>query len=187
VSDAFGFLFGFYGLLLGLAFAELAAGFSRAWDDRKRSRIGVLAPMFAIVLLLDLITFWVNAWDYRDLPEVTFELALGAAGVALLYYFASTLVFPKQGDFDSLDTHILQHRRMVVGCVIASNLIHVIPDGIDAVTSGQPFTRILLWIGLNGTYYALLATAALATSRKLMIGVLGTIIVLITGATIAFS
>ena len=30
MTDAFDFMFGFYGLLLGLAVAEIAAGFSRA-------------------------------------------------------------------------------------------------------------------------------------------------------------
>ena len=34
MSDSFSFLFSFYGLLLGLAIAELASGFSRAWDER---------------------------------------------------------------------------------------------------------------------------------------------------------
>jgi hypothetical protein len=187
VSDAFSFLFSFYGLLLGLAFAELASGFSRAWDDRKHRRIGVLAPLFAAVLLLDLITFWVNAWVYRELTEVTFELALTAAAVALLYYFASTLVFPKQGDFDSLDVHILQHRRTVVGCVVASNLLHVVPEGFAMAAEGVPAPDLALWCCMNGFYYLLLGTAALVRSRWIIVSALATTIALITGATILFS
>ena len=187
MSDSFSFLFSFYGLLLGLAIAELASGFSRAWDERKRHHIGVIAPLFAVVLLLDLTTFWVNAWAYKDLQEVTFELALGAATVALLYYFAATLVFPKQGDHDSLDAHILQHRRMIVGCVVASNLVHVLPEGIGAIMAGETLATMAMWMGLNGFYYGLLTLAALAPSRKVVIGTLVFIIVLIIGATVVFS
>ena len=187
MSDSFSFLFSFYGLLLGLAIAELASGFSRAWDERRRHHIGLIAPLFAIVLLLDLTTFWVNAWVYRDLQEVCFEMARGAATVALLYYFASTLVFPKQGDHDSLDAHILQHRRMIVGCVIASNLIHVIPEGVAAVMAGETLATMALWLGMNGFYYGLLTLAALAPSRKVVIGTLVIIIAFIIGATVVFT
>jgi hypothetical protein len=46
VSEAFGFMFAFYGLLLGLAVAEVASGFSRAYDERKTRRLGFVAPLF---------------------------------------------------------------------------------------------------------------------------------------------
>ena len=95
MSEAFGFMFAFYGLLLGLAVAEVAGGFSRAYDERHTRSLGVVAPLFGILLLVDLITFWMNAWAYRELAEVSYLVAYAVAVVALLYYFAATQVFPK--------------------------------------------------------------------------------------------
>ena len=185
--SAFEFFFSFYGLLLGLSVAAIAVGVATAIQHRKRIRIGRLTPLLGLFVILDIATFWVNAWEYRDLQEVSFEMALGAATVALLYYFASTLVFPKQGDHDSLDAHILQHRRMIVGCVIASNLIHVIPEGVAAVMAGETLATMALWLGMNGFYYGLLTLAALAPSRKVVIGTLVIIIAFIIGATVVFT
>ncbi|WEZ85853.1 hypothetical protein P6U16_22910 (plasmid) [Rhizobium sp. 32-5/1] len=47
MSEAFGFMFAFYGLLLGLAVAEIASGFSRAYDERHKRRLGIIAPSSA--------------------------------------------------------------------------------------------------------------------------------------------
>ena len=187
MSDAFSFMFGFYGLLLGLALAEIAAGFSRAYDERKLRPLGLVASLFGALLLVDLITFWTNAWAYRELADVNFVAALGVAAVSLLYYFAATQVFPKASDTDTLDHHIMEHRRVVVFCVLLSNLMTQIPPLFMALTSGQPVVETLLWASLNGVYYALLAVAALAPGKRVVIAALSTAIVFVVGATIVFS
>lgn len=187
VSDAFGFMFGFYGLLLGLAVAEVVSGFSRAYDERHRRRIGVVAPLFGTLLLVDLITFWMNAWAYRDLADVSYMIAVAVAMVALLYYFAATQVFPKATEKDTLDNHIMEHRRVVVFCVLASNLITQIPPTIMAFTTPWPMSQILLWAGLNLSYYALLGMAALARSKRVVGIVVAVAILYVTGATAIFA
>ncbi|MBB1248884.1 hypothetical protein [Rhizobium sp. G21] len=183
MSDAFAFMFAFYGLLLGLAVAEIASGFSRAYANRRIRRLGVVAPMFGALLLVDLITFWMNAWAYRDLEKINYAVAFAVAIVALLYYFAATQVFPSAGETDTLDDHIMIHRREVGFCVLASNLMTQIPPAISMVTDGWPLSNIVIWSGLNLSYYALLATAALAKSKKVVIAALGVAILLVTGAT----
>ena len=89
MSEAFGFMFAFYGLLLGLAVAEVAGGFSRAYDERHTRSLGVVAPLFGILLLVDLITFWMNAWAYRELAEVSYLVAYAVAVVAAALLFRS--------------------------------------------------------------------------------------------------
>ena len=187
MSDAFGFMFGFYGLLLGLAVAEVVSGFSRAYDERSTRRIGIVAPLFGTLLLVDLITFWMNAWAYRDLPDVRYLTALAVALVALLYYFAATQVFPKATEKDTLDNHIMEHRPVVVFCVLASNLITQIPNVISAVTGQWSPSDIMLWAGLNMIYYVLLGTAALAKSKRMVCVVVAVAILYVTGATTIFS
>jgi hypothetical protein len=187
MSDAFSFMFAFYGLLLGLALAEIAAGFSRAYDERKLRPLGLVAPLFGALLLVDLITFWTNAWEYRDMPGVSFVVALAVASVSLLYYFAATQVFPKASEDDALDSHIMQHRRVVVFCVLVSNVMTQIPPLIIAVKTHQPFLDTVVWAGFNLTYYALLCIAALAPSKRVVVGTLSVAIVFVVGVTAAFS
>lgn len=187
MSDAFGFMFGFYGLLLSFAVAEIVSGFSRAYDERHKRRIGYVAPLFGTLLLIDLITFWMNAWAYRDLPDVSFLIALAVALVALLYYFAATQVFPKATEKEALDDHIMEHRRVVVFCVVGSNVITLLPQAYYAITTPWPLSQTALWIGLNSVYYTLLATAAFARSKRLVGCVVAFTIVFVVSATVIFS
>lgn len=187
MSDAFGFMFGFYGLLLGLAVAEMAAGFSRAYDERQTRPLGYVAPLFGILLLVDLITFWMNAWAYRELAEISHLIAFAVALVALLYYFAATQVFPKAAETNTLDDHIMGHRREVAFCVLASNLLTQIPPATLAFTTPWPLPDIMLWAGLNLIYYSLLVTAALAKSKKTVGTALVAAILFVIGATAIFA
>lgn len=174
MTDSFDFMFGFYGLLLGLAVAEIAAGFSRAWDERKRRSLGLVGPLFGAVLLLDLLTYWLSAWGHRDVPTVTFEVAFIAAIAALLYYFAATQVFPKEGHAEGLDQHIMEHRKAVVFCVVASNLTTFGPAFVQEVLWLHDLdgASLAIWGGLNAIYYGLLIAAAWVKSRKVVAGIL---------------
>lgn len=174
MTDAFDFMFGFYGLLLGLAVAEIAGGFSRAWDERRRRRLGWIGPLFGAVLLLDLLTYWLSAWEHRGIQSVTFEVAFIAAIAALLYYFAATQVFPKEGQTETLDDHIMDHRKAVVFCVIASNLTTFGPAFLEEVLVLHQLgsVELALWSGLNGLYYGLLLAAGWLHSRRAVVGVL---------------
>lgn len=187
MSDAFGFMFGFYGLLLGLAVAEVASGFSRVYDERHKRRIGIIAPLFGVLLLLDLISFWMNAWAYRTLPEVNYLIAVTVAVVALLYYFAATQVFPRAAETDTVDEHIMEHRRVVIFCVLASNVVTQFPNAISAFSTPWPTSDIALWAGLNLAYYVLLSAAALATSKTIVGIVVAVAILYITGASAIFA
>ena len=183
MSDAFSFMFAFYGLLLGFAVAEIASGFSRAYDERRKRKLGIVAPLFGTLLLVDLITFWMNAWAYRDLPDVNYRFAMAVALVALLYYFAATQVFPKAAETETLDDHIMEHRRIVVFCVLASNLLTQIPPAILAFTTPWPRSQLALWASLNLVYYILLGTAALARSKATVIAAVATAILFVTTVT----
>ncbi|RFZ89736.1 hypothetical protein D0Y60_03755 [Shinella sp. WSJ-2] len=187
MSEAFGFMFAFYGLLLGLAVVEVASGFSRAYDERRQRKIGIVAPLFGLLLLVDLITFWMNAWAYRDMAEVNYMIAYAVAVVALLYYFAATQVFPKATEKDTLDNHIMEHRRIVVFCVLGSNLMTQIPPAISAVTTPWPLPTFALWTTLNAIYYALLLTAAFAKSKRVVTIVVGVAVLYVLTATALFA
>ena len=166
--DAFEFLFSFFGLLLGLSVAEIAAGFSRTYDRRKVYPVSWLGPILAVVLLLDLASFWVGAWQGREAVTVNFRTTINYGVVGLLYYFAATQVFPREGANEALDTHVMAHRKAVAFSVIASNIIMFGPGFL------RPDWTIatLINLGVNLIYFGLLVTVALARSQRVVTGAL---------------
>ena len=167
--SAFEFLFSFYGLLLGLSIAELASGFSRAWDRRGSVAVGWLAPLLAVILMLDLVSFWTNSWYMRDRIEVGYYVTLGAAIVALLYFFAATQVFPREGSNATSDDHVMAHRRTVATAVILSNLLVTLGY---CLVMGFSWALLAYNILLNTPYILLLAAIGWAPGRRTLLGAL---------------
>ncbi|RYE65509.1 MAG: hypothetical protein EOO81_12600 [Oxalobacteraceae bacterium] len=97
MSD-FEFFFSFYGLLLGLAVAEVTVKFADAIGSRKRIVIGWLTPLLAVFILFDLAGFWMWTWPNRNGLTVSWMLVLGGLIVAVTYFFAAALVFPRRPD-----------------------------------------------------------------------------------------
>jgi hypothetical protein len=120
----FEFVFSLFGLLLGLSLAEVLGGFVRAVNARNNTRLGWLTPMLGVVVMLDLTTFWSVAWLVRDrIPPSLLVLVIGLV-VTGIYYFAASLVFPREPDAHAdLDDHYVTHRREVLGAIIASNVV----------------------------------------------------------------
>lgn len=161
----FELLFGLYGLLLGLGVAELAGGFSRTYDRRTAEPIGWLAPGLAALLICDLFTFWLAAWRFRDWP-MEYPLALGGGVIGLTYYFACTQVFPREGSIEPPEARAYAHRRTVMACLIAINIVvFVVPSFFRMVDQAFAAT-VVLSVAANLVYLALLGLIVLAGSPR---------------------
>jgi hypothetical protein len=119
----FEFLFSFFGLLIGLTVAELATKFADAIDAHKRRPIGLLTPLLALFVLLDVTAFWLYAWSLRDFVHISWRTVFSALTIAILYFLAASLIFPRsEGDWKNLDEHYWARKRLVVAGVLAVNL-----------------------------------------------------------------
>ena len=176
--SAFEFFFSFYGLLLGLSVAALVGGFANVLHERQRIHFGWLTPLLAIFVAVDIATFWNQAWViFRGAP---FNLALLVVSLAIAatFYVAASITFPRvsaEGDETlDLNAHFWQHRRMVLTCVMAANLI-VAALMLLLAAGDEGFARIAstprLWLGL-GFFCLGTATAAFAPWRKVAVGAL---------------
>lgn len=184
---AFEFYLSFYGLLLGLSVAEVAKGCLNAVDARQTAKIGWLTPSLAAFVLFDITSFWLSVWDVRDAIHVNWTTMLGGLIVALTFYMAAGLVFPRaRADWPDFTEHYWRNKRFVVGGVLLANtMLFVVvfmlrpPElgvrlGLSFLTFWAPVIALLfsksgkldlalLWF-LNATYIVAMLTSWISTS-----------------------
>ena len=145
--DAFDYLFSFYGLLLGIAVANVAIGFADMWRDCERIRVGTCPPLVASSVMLGGMNVWLQMWHARTFVAVDGIQMLIAAAVSLPYVFISRAIFPGQEDREerSLEEHYLRHRELILillaAPMIVSVLSHVILDRVTYSTTD------VAWVG----------------------------------------
>jgi hypothetical protein len=161
----FEFVFGLFALLLGLCIAEIFGGLGRAFEQRRRIRLGWLTPLLAIVVLCDLTSYWSSLWEDRNIiPMNAVTLMLGAM-FAGIYYLAAYVVFPDELEPNAdLDAHFFRVRRLVVGI---SSLAFF---GVMMVE--LTITRELKWkfFYVNVAIFAPTYGAALISKRRWLVG-----------------
>ena len=133
---AFDYLFSFYGLLLGIAVANVAIGFADMWRDCERIEVGTCPPLVASSVLLGGMNVWLEMWHTRPFVTVDGIQMLTAAAVSLPYVFVSRAIFPGREDDEerSLELHYLRHRKLILVLLatpmIVSVASHVLLDGV---------------------------------------------------------
>ena len=116
--SGFEFFFGFMGLVLGLALANVAAGFGKLWRIRSTGNTGWCIPLLAILILARIITIWNGTWHTFQEVEINSLSLLVAAGVALPYVLVSTLMFPEDEEkWLNLDSYYLGQSRLILAAL----------------------------------------------------------------------
>ena len=131
----FEFLFSVFGLLIGLTFIEIAIKFADAIDAHSRRPMGVLTPLLALFVLVDVAGYWLFTWSVRDLLHVRWRTVFIALTVAITYYLAASMIFPRsEGGWKSLDEHYWARKRLVIGGVLL----------VESATMAWQLTRAML-------------------------------------------
>lgn len=142
--SAFEFFFTLYGLVLGLSVVEVVSGFARLAHDRRGVKVGWLTPLLAILMLLDLASFWVSAYGLLQEYELTYSVLVIALTISALYYVAASVVFPRdfkaEPDFDAV---FLRHRRLVMTALILCGLMAF--ELLPWLTAEGRASRIAAW------------------------------------------
>lgn len=142
--SGFELYFSFFGLLLGLSVAQVANGVGHAVVARKSITLGVLTPLLAVFVLLDIASFWVWAWGARDVVEVTYSSINLGLIVTLAYYVATVLLFPlPSGTWDQLDEHYWSNKRFVISGVMIANTV-IVMHGL--ITRPELLTLPRFWL-----------------------------------------
>ncbi|WBH17980.1 hypothetical protein [Sphingomonas radiodurans] len=132
--SAFELVFAVYGLLLGLALSEVLGGFSRALKLKRGTRpvrIGWLTPLLGMLVMLDLSSFWMLAWDAREQIGANYVTLVGVLAMVGVYYLAATLIFPDTPEeWPDFDDWYDKQKRLVVGGLLAANITSWIGVGV---------------------------------------------------------
>ncbi|MFO0286503.1 MAG: hypothetical protein ACK51C_09500, partial [Brevundimonas sp.] len=113
--SAFEFLFGFFGLILGIAVANVGIGFGKLWRARGKVQVGVCIPLLGVWLLSHAVLNWTGAWSNLQGIPINPTVFIISLAVALPYVVVSTVMFPDDADtYTSLDDFYLSHSRLVM-------------------------------------------------------------------------
>lgn len=193
----FELVFALFGLLIGLAIAEVLSGFARAVRlrrSRKAVRVGWLTPLLGLFVILDLLTFWVVAYGARDqlgADSLTLVCVLAIVGT---YYLAAALIFPEDPDeWPDFDDHYDRQNRAVIGGLLAANLGSAAGQiALEAVRptpeAQMPSDAAMIADGVTGLAILALLIVLLFIKGRRANGVMLTLLVLLQlGAAVADS
>ncbi len=122
--DRFGFFFGFYGLILGLAVTELLSGLGALARTGELRRLGAQTALLSLFLLLVICATWIDAWESLRNVSLDFEGLWAPILIAVLYYLAATVTFPKDpAAWTQLDDYFAQRKRFVVSLMLAAEFL----------------------------------------------------------------
>jgi hypothetical protein len=112
----FDYLFSFYGLLLGIAVANVAIGFADMWRDCEKVAVGTCPPLLCGIVMLGGMNVWLTMWHVRSETDVTAWQMVAAACVALPFVFVSRAMFPgiEKKPERSIEEHYLRHRGLIL-------------------------------------------------------------------------
>ena len=169
---AFEFVFPLFGLLVGLSYTEMLAGLARILKSSHRIRIGWLIPALGLLVLINLTIFWFGTWQMRGMAAPTMGALLLILLIGGLYFLAASLIFPNPGEEGTdLDAHFFATRRRVIGAIAFCNIF-----ALALVASEAEWRMTPLWWIANSLFLALLAAAALAPGKRVVLGALAIMI-----------
>jgi len=145
----FDYLFTFYGLLLGIAVANVAIGFADMWRDCERIRVGTCPPLLGTIVMLGGMNVWLTMWHVRQDVTVGAWQMLAATGVAMPYVFVSRAMFPgaENETERSIEEHYLKHRVLILLVLAVPAIVSEISKMLLDRVRDYGWEEI--WIGLR--------------------------------------
>ena len=195
--SAFDLVFAVFGLLLGLAIAEVLGGFARALKLKRTAkpvRIGCLTPLLGLFVLLDLTSFWGSAYIMRDQMDASYLTLVVVLAIVGVYHLAASLIFPDEPEqWPDFDDWYDRQKRMVIGGLLLANVAVTIGQGVleevrpvAEAPAGPlaPYAAPILLGGLVGLLTLLVALLRVRSRRANMAMLIAANLILL-GASIA--
>ena len=125
--DKFEFFFTFYGLILGLAAAEILSSLGAFVRSRALRSIEIQSALLAFLAFQVICATWIDAWATRASFELEFSSMLAPIGAATAYYLAAVVVLPKEEpDFEAMKEYFARRKDFVVAMLLIAELLQKI-------------------------------------------------------------
>lgn len=152
----FEFFMTFYGLLLGLAVAELFGGFARILQERTPPRLGLILPMLGMIALIELIATFIDAWSSLQSVAITLQQLIVPTAIALAYFSLAAILVPRHfEDWPDLDVYFDRRRIWIIGLLLVANLLLIVVV-LSTTVSGDDLTAYALRCAWLISSYAVL-------------------------------
>jgi hypothetical protein len=145
--DRFSFFFAFYGLILGLAVAELLSGFASFARQRRVRELEVQTGLLGLLVFIDICATWIDAYDTLRTVTLNFEGLAAPIMVATGFYLAASMVFPRDPEMlERLPDYYAQRHGFIVAMLLMAELFLVVTfwDLYQWTMVHQP-ARFWLW------------------------------------------
>lgn len=181
--DEFEVFFSFYGLLLGLAAAEILSSVGAL------AREGSLRAMRPQPALLALLTFllicatWIDAWTIRATFTLDFRSLWAPIGAATAYYLAAVVVLPRRvADWQDADSYFHSRKRFVVASLVLAELFvkAMFTPELAKRLGTEPAVFWLFHVPLNVAIFIAFAAMFFARSRRANIAAISAQILIFT-------
>lgn len=165
----FEFLAGFFGVLLGLIIAQLASKLADAIDAHEERPFGLLTGLMVAFVLTDVTCFWLWIWSARTAVVVSWTSVFGSTVLAIVYFLAASLIFPRQtARVRSYDEHYWLRKKLIFGAIFSVNAIVLAGQIARAVPA---LTDVWFFV-TQGIYYVPLILLVFSRRRWLDIALL---------------
>src|SRR5689334_1203119 len=92
----FEFVFGLQAIILGLALTHLAMSVNRLVLARERVTWDARPLVAAVLMLLAILLYWLQSWNFRDMQETTIGVTIVKVMVNLVVYAAAASILPEE-------------------------------------------------------------------------------------------
>ena len=176
--SAFDLVFAVFGLLLGLAIAEVLGGFARVLKLKRSAkpvRVGWLTPLLGLFVMLDLTSFWGTAYVMRDQMDASYLTLVVVLAIVGAYHLIASVIFPDEPEqWPDFDEWYDKQNRLVIGGLLALNIVvtigHGILDGLRPVPEAPDgpagAVGLLLYVGGALSLFALLVALLFVHNRR---------------------
>ena len=155
----FELLFGLSAVILGLALTHNAASLQRLFHAGRRVRWAPEPVLLTALVLLVIVTVWINQWSTRDVASITIFQALLQVLKLLAIYFAAASVLPEavgsDGRIDSFE-HYDRTRWLSYGALIASLIFILVYSVLELHRFPDTVGAALMWLLLPAIYLSLI-------------------------------
>jgi len=122
--DQFSFFFAFYGLILGLAVAELLGGFAGLVRAHALKRLDAQTALAALLTFVLIVATWVDTFSMDRGITLSFSDLWPPILLSTFYYLAAAVIFPRDPrQFPHLRAYWAARRKFIIGMLFAAELV----------------------------------------------------------------